>query len=72
MTLTKQERAASELLALAAELGVNLPMPIEEIVRLEEQGATVDLLTGEVTPSGADERVTVTEAALALIESEGL
>lgn len=62
--------AAAEIEALAKELGVSLPMAVEQILWLEEQGATVDLVTGEITLDGANERVTVIEAALELLATE--
>lgn len=42
------DRRAGELLALAIAEGIDLPMPVDEIVRLEDEGGVVDLASGEV------------------------
>jgi len=43
-----------ELLAWECETGRQLPLPAGVIVALEDAGATVDLLTGEVVDATAD------------------
>lgn len=73
MTQTKQEQAASELLALTIEEGIELPLSIAEILQFEAMGAIVDLITGAVTWNGANERLKPTvigEATLHLLEVE--
>lgn len=53
-------RRIAELEALAAEEGLCLPYPPDVIVRLEDGGAVVDLLTGAVIVAGADVRYGLT------------
>lgn len=43
-----------ELIDLAAEEGIDLPMPAEEIVRLEAAGYVVDLETGAIDAAGPE------------------
>lgn len=47
----------ADLVNLANEEGIDLPMVPEVIAALEEQGHVVDLLTGDVIVGGADERI---------------
>lgn len=72
MTITHAQRTA-DLLAWAAAEGVTLPLPAETIIALEDTGATVDLVTGAITPGGADHRYSLTPAgqALAIIAGTG-
>lgn len=44
---------AFEIVALCEAEGIELPMPVDEILALEDAGHTVDLLTGEVLRNGA-------------------
>ena len=60
--------AAAEITALANQLGVTLPLPIEQILLFEERGATVNLVTGEVNWNGANDRFRVTAAAEAALQ----
>lgn len=53
LAVTADERIA-ELLELAEEEGITLPMTPEEIVAEEDKGNVVDLVTGEVIEGGAD------------------
>lgn len=43
-----------ELLQLAAEEGIILPLPPEQIIALEDNGYTVDLRTGETVDTNED------------------
>ena len=63
----------TELLALAEAEGLSLPYPPDVIVRLEDSGAVVDLVTGAVIVAGADVRYGLTllgEANAVVWESE--
>lgn len=60
MTTTAHEKRVADLLELAAEEGLTLPLPAEVIARLEATGATVDLVTGAITPGAADHRYGLT------------
>lgn len=67
-----RQQAVAEIEALANELGVALPMAVEQILRLEACGATVDLVTGEIHWNGANVRFRVTEAGeAALRQAQG-
>ena len=55
---SKQRNA--DLERFAAEEGLCLPLPAATIAALEATGAVVDLLTGAVTPGGAERRVRLT------------
>lgn len=55
----RKERIAA-LEQLAAEEGIRLPGPAAVIAAMEEQGHTVDLVTGLVTQNGAEQRVRLT------------
>lgn len=57
--MTKEQRIA-ELEAWAAEEGIRLPMSAAMIIGMEDTGATVDLMTGAITPGGAEQRVSLT------------
>ena len=46
--MTSYDTRAGELLALSAEMGLPLPMPVGEILAIEDAGGVVDLATGEV------------------------
>ncbi len=46
--MSNYDARAGELLAWEAETGLPLPMPVGEILALEDAGAVVDLATGEV------------------------
>lgn len=62
-----------ELVELAEAEGLTLPYPPDVIARLEESGATVDLVTGAITPGGADQRYRLTvigEAELIVSQSD--
>lgn len=64
----------TELLAMAEAEGLRLPYPPDVIVRLEDKGAVVDLVTGAVIVAGADVRYGLTllgEANAIVWESEG-
>ncbi len=65
-------RAAAEITALANQLGVDLPLSIEQILLIEERGATVNLVTGQVNWNGANDRFQVTEAAEAALQQAEL
>ena len=55
-----------ELIDLAAEEGIDLPMPAEEIARLEAAGYVVDLETGAIDSAGPEfwaARIAATDAA---------
>ncbi len=65
-------RAAAEITALANQLAVSLPLPIEQIVLLEERGATVNLVTGQVNWNGANDRFRVTAAAEVALQQADL
>ena len=58
MSSNQQRIAALE--AFATEEGLRLPMPASTIAALEATGAVVDLVTGAVTPGGADVRYRLT------------
>lgn len=49
-----------ELIEFAYREGVDLPMPAAEILAIEDQGHTVDLVTGEVIEAGAGDRIELT------------
>ena len=61
-------KAAAEIEALANQLGVDLPLSIEQILQLEERGATVNLVTGQVNWNGANDRFRVTAAAESVLQ----
>lgn len=56
----------AELLDLAAREGIKLPMTPEQIVELENDGHTVNLLTGEIEIDGASVRFELTAAGEAI------
>ncbi len=60
---------AGELLAWEVETGLPLPAPVEEILRLEDLGYVVDLVTGGVIVDGKQMSVTlgVVGEALAIV-----
>lgn len=58
--MTSREQRIADLVLFAAEEGLTLPMPADAIVRLEETGAVVDLVTGAIIPGGADVRYSLT------------
>mgnify|MGYP000935189554 CR=1 FL=1 len=63
----------AELLDLTEAEGITLPYPPDVIVRLEDSGAVVDLVTGAVIVAGADVRYNLTllgEANAVVWESE--
>lgn len=72
MSTTHTQRVA-DLLEWAAAEGLTLPLPADVIARLEETGAVVDLVSGAITPGGADHRYSLTPAgqALAIIAETG-
>lgn len=70
MTLTNEQRIA-ELEAWAAEEGIALPLPAATIIALEETGAVVDLVTGAITPGGADHRYSLTVIGEAVAVAAG-
>lgn len=41
-------KRVQEIEDFAAEEGITLPMPAEQIVAIEEQGSIVDLVTGQI------------------------
>jgi len=45
---------AFEIYALCEAEGIEPPMPVDEILALEDAGHTVDLLTGEIHRNGAE------------------
>lgn len=49
--MSDYDSRAGELLALAIAEGIDLPMTVDEIIRLEDAGFIVDLLSGEVLSS---------------------
>lgn len=51
-----------ELLDLVTREGIALPMSIEEILALEDDGHVVDLETGHIITGGAELRVSLTVA----------
>jgi len=63
------EQLERELVA-AGVLG-QLPIPAEEIVRLEDAGWTVDLVTGTIELDGQRWRLTAAGAAWVLERAEG-
>lgn len=50
------QQKVDELVGLAAQEQLRLPMPAAEIAELEAAGHVVDLLTGDVILHGAEER----------------
>lgn len=71
--MTTTDNRVADLVALAADEGLTLPYPAAVIARLEETGATVDLVTGEVVIGGADVRYSPTvigEATAIVLQSE--
>lgn len=46
--MTSYDRRAGELLAWECETGLPLPLPIGEILAIEDEGGVVDLASGEV------------------------
>jgi len=57
----------ADLLRLAEEEGIELPMPATAIAALEEDGHIVDLTTGETIIAGADDRFSLSAAGEALV-----
>ncbi len=67
-----REKRVAELRAWAAELGLELPRPAQEIAALEERGHAVDLESGDILWREADARYGLSvagEAALHLQEA---
>lgn len=56
------EQRITDLLELAAQEGLVLPLPAEEIARQELAGHIVDLVTGEVITNGAEQRIALSLA----------
>lgn len=54
------DKRIDELNELAEHEGIKLPWPAVVIVRLEDQGHVVDLLTGLVRQHGSEERIAPT------------
>ena len=44
-----------EILEFAAENGIVLPMPVEKIIELEDDGHVVDFVHGEIVIDGASD-----------------
>ena len=64
---------ALEILDLCLAEGMTLPMPVEDILAIEEAGGAVDLRTGEVLPGAADWSVILTvvgEATVVALNAE--
>lgn len=57
MTETEFQKAVREVQETAYDEGFELPMPAEEIVRLEQEGHIVDLRTGQQTLDVADKPI---------------
>lgn len=51
------EQRIADLLELAAQEGLVLPLPPEEIANHEVAGHIVDLVTGELITNGAEQRI---------------
>lgn len=62
---------AGELLALAIAEGIDLPMPVEEIIAWEDAGHVIDLLTGDILLNSADVRIepTVVGEAWSIVDT---
>lgn len=45
-----------EIEAQAAEAGITLPMPAEQIARIEDEGSIVDLVTGQIFDNPDDDQ----------------
>ena len=58
--MTTVNKRIDDLNELAASEGITLPWPAEVIAQLEEQGHTVDLLTGMVNQNGGNDRISLT------------
>ena len=65
MTTTCDSRAG-ELLAWSAELGLPLPMPVGEILAIEDAGGVVDLASGEVWRNVTIEAMPTLEAMVVI------
>ncbi|MCB0049836.1 MAG: hypothetical protein M9936_14300 [Caldilinea sp.] len=67
------DRRAGELLALAIAEGIDLPMPVDEIIAWEDAGHAIDLVTGEILLNADSVRIAPTvagEATAFLLELE--
>ena len=56
-----------EILEFAAENGIVLPMSVEEIIQLEDDGHIVDLVNGEIIIDGASNWFELSPAGEALV-----
>ena len=57
----------SELEAWCSMTGRRLPMPIQDILALEDEGHVVDLVTGEIIIAGADATFELSVAGEAVV-----
>lgn len=61
---------AGELLALAIAEGIDLPMTVDEIIRWEDAGYIVDLVTGEVLSDVAPWPTAIGEATVIALNAD--
>jgi len=61
---------AGELLALAIAEGIDLPMTVEEIIRWEDAGYIVDLVTGELLSDVAPWPTVIGEATVVALNAD--
>jgi hypothetical protein len=56
-----------EILEFATENGIVLPMPVEEIIQLEDDGHVVDFINGEIIIDDASDWFELSPAGEALL-----